>query len=506
MYNVELLVYFCTFYAFKKTCATFDYKFNLGRRKIKEEDLIPLLETAAFLQSEKAIKIISQYMYGNLSLKNYFIYYKLTKLYRLKSLNKFLCNTLLQQHILKEDAKTFYKLSFEDLCEIFSCNELEISSELQLFNAAVDWINYNKVKRSKHMKKFLKLIRLPLLTDEIITDIIKNHKICKSCMTCQDIVVKAIKMKNKSKRKAFDLQFQNRFFSREFETCKLMIVGAKFKGYSKRLYKTAAEFELVKNHIRKVGTTSEMLVPRKECEVAVIGSKIYCFGGTNSDDESLISCEVYCRKTMTWSSIASLPKIVRSTFGTCVCSFMNKIYLFEGYSNWVYDPSLNSWQEIAKVNLKRKESSCAVFQGQCTVLGGLNFGLEESRRKIFKTVETYDHYLDKWTFLPNMQIARSAPGIVAKGNKLYVIAGTNEYFNSIKASEVYDSISKQFTFIASNQSYWSCGSFCFYLNENKIVVNNYFIYDIKSNEWSESTYTISDMYKYSCVKLNKLIL
>ena len=50
----------------------------------------------------------------------------------------------------------FYKLSLEDFCKLFSCNKLKISLELQLFNAAVDWINFNISELSKHMKTFLK--------------------------------------------------------------------------------------------------------------------------------------------------------------------------------------------------------------------------------------------------------------------------------------------------------------------------------------------------------------
>merc|ERR1712240_777685 len=107
-------------------------------------------------------------MYDKLNLNNCCFYFKLCKLYNLKSFKKALCNFILQQHILNEVTSTFYKLSFEDLCEIFSCNELKISSELELFNAAVDWINYNNSERSKHIKTFLKLIRLPLLTNEVL--------------------------------------------------------------------------------------------------------------------------------------------------------------------------------------------------------------------------------------------------------------------------------------------------------------------------------------------------
>ena len=89
-------------------------KILLGRRKITDEELIPLLEAAVILECKEAKNKICQYMYNKLSLNNYYFYFTLSKLYKLKSLKKSLCNFLLQQHILNEVTSTFYKLSFEE--------------------------------------------------------------------------------------------------------------------------------------------------------------------------------------------------------------------------------------------------------------------------------------------------------------------------------------------------------------------------------------------------------
>ena len=68
---------------------------------------------------------------------------------------------------------------------------------------------------------------------------------------------------------------------------------------------------------------------------------------------------------------------------------MNKICFFGGNDlNWVYDPIKDSWDQLLSMNIERYKSSCTVFQGQCVVLGGKNF-----ENKVFKTVESYDHYL-----------------------------------------------------------------------------------------------------------------
>ena len=180
--------------------------------EINDENLIQLLDAANYLDCEKAKTTISYYIFRKLNLKNYLFYYKVCKLYHLKNLTNYCCNYLLQQYILNENKTSFYKLQFEDVCLIFSCSELQVSSELELFNAAVDWINYKPKERTKHMNTFLNLIRLPLLSNRILTDVVKSHKLCCKNISCRKTVKNAIKSKNNCKDKSSNIQFQNRYY------------------------------------------------------------------------------------------------------------------------------------------------------------------------------------------------------------------------------------------------------------------------------------------------------
>ena len=109
-----------------------------------------------------------------------------------------------------------------------------------------------------------------------------------------------------------------------------------------------------------------------------------------------------------------------------------------------------------------------------------------------------------------MQVARSKAGVVAKGNKLFVIGGIDLEFYSLNSSEVYDSISQKFTFIKSNYKIYSTLLFCTNSNGNKIIViydNYYCFYNINTNTWSDK-YCLDfekKIYDYSCVELSKLI-
>ena len=76
-----------------------------------------------------------------------------------------------------------------------------------------------------------------------------------------------------------------------------MFVGGK---HCDDLLQTSSEFEFVKNKFEKVRTTNKMLAQRNYCKTAAIGSKVYCFGGYDSEIKALNTCEAYCRKSGSW--------------------------------------------------------------------------------------------------------------------------------------------------------------------------------------------------------------
>ena len=60
---------------------------------------------------------------------------------------------------------------------------------------------------------------------------------------------------------------------------------------------------------------------------------------------------------------------------------------------------------------ERKFAACTVFEGKIVVSGGVQSN----------TVESYDFYENKWTYLPSMIEYRYFHGSVSVGNKLFVI-------------------------------------------------------------------------------------
>ena len=83
-----------------------------------------------------------------------------------------------------------------------------------------------------------------------------------------------------------------------------------------------------------------------------------------------------------------------------------------------------------------------------------------------KSVEAYDHHVDKWTYLPEMIEEIFNHAAVSMGNKLFVI-GETYYINC----QVFDSYSRKFTIIYSEikVSYFAGQQFKAYSIDNFIV-------------------------------------
>ena len=132
-----------------------------------------------------------------------------------------------------------------------------------------------------------------------------------------------------------------------------------------------------------------------------------------------------------------------SRISFCVCSFMKNMYLIGGYylDDYMYfkicykfEINHNKWTKIANLNIYRSDSAGAVFEGKIVATGGYRYSDRTN------SAESYDHYENKWSNLPDMISWRNGHSSFSMGNKLFVIGGSSNV-----DAEVFDSISRKFT-------------------------------------------------------------
>ena len=445
-----------------------------------------------------------------LTIKNCFFFLELSKLFYLNDLKELLLNIFFKCYLSKFNLTIFFELSFSDLQTLISSSSLQTDSELEIFQSVIDWINYKKSERKNFIDKLLNLVRLPLLTNDLLFNVIQAHPLCSHNEKCKIIIDKALEIKKNKRQFLSSTLLQNRYYCRKFDNKEIKFIG--YEDIKEGVYKPLAlSYKTDSSEINEIKINSKINQLRKDNVISiVIDTKIYCIGGFHYGNEMEFSrsFEVYCQRTNKWTLLPEIPDY-RPDF--CACSFMGKIYVFGGLRltgvNLVYDPDKNSWDEIAQtIKQNRCYSSCTVFNGRCVVVGGDNYS---------KSVETYDHYLNEWKLLPNMQAGRKLPGLLSKGNKLYVISGGQPKFRHYvgyrNTHEVYDCLTKKFTFIASNSDCMELRyRMSLFTNENSIFVldnrrtfydsygRKIFVptYDIVENRWYTKTLNCSHRHDF----------
>ena len=172
---------------------------------------------------------------------------------------------------------------------------------------------------------------------------------------------------------------------------------------------------------------------------------------------------------------------------------------------YTYNFKNDKWLQLIATKENRYLASCTVFEGKIVV------SASKSDNVVYRTlnsVEAYDYYENKWTYLPDMIEERYGHASVSMGNKLFVIGG---YKNT--SCEVFDSFSRKFssfntalirTIIPFNNEAVCVGNkvivFCMQWNYSETKV---FIYDVVNETWSEKKIeVVNNLAGLSYVKYN----
>jgi N-acetylneuraminic acid mutarotase len=166
--------------------------------------------------------------------------------------------------------------------------------------------------------------------------------------------------------------------------------------------------------------------PRQELGVAELDGKIYAVAGLAGRGNAN---EIYDVATNTWSLGANLPVVTDHPWAV---TLNGRVYVGGGTTNRVfrYDPSANSWAEIASsFYVHGGTPAAAVIDGRIYVAGGNGGGM------LGNEVEVYDPATNQWTVRAPMFCARNhtAGGVI--DGRLYVAGGRP---GNQTCHEVYD--------------------------------------------------------------------
>ena len=203
---------------------------------------------------------------------------------------------------------------------------------------------------------------------------------------------------------------------------------------------------------------------------------------------------------------------------------MQKVFIIIQF-NYENDIKTNIWTSIESMIERRMYAACTVFEGKIVVSGG--FREEEISNEVYpdgsmyisldyriiklKSIEGFDFHENKWYYFPDMLSPRINHSAVSIGNKMFLIGGTAEY------SEVFDSITRKFTYIKTLPKWVRTSELDFYdissykvvsigdaiyflqIGDKKINVHSY---EVRKNRFCYKTsIEIESFKKIGCIKV-----
>ena len=150
---------------------------------IKEDALLPAVKTNSIFLNEKVENQVTQSIKENINLQNLVTYYSFADTFKLQKLVKETFRYIERCFTMVCKNKNFLQLDFTYVKHILSSSDLDISSEVEVLNAANELVKFDYVKRNKFAKDLLLKVRLPLLSDHAL-----NNVLCKPYNTRQSSV------------------------------------------------------------------------------------------------------------------------------------------------------------------------------------------------------------------------------------------------------------------------------------------------------------------------------
>ena len=374
----------------------------------------------------------------------------------------------------------FLEIDFALLHRILSSSNLEITSEIEVFDAADAWIRHDTKERSKHAKRLLLQVRFPLLSDCALKHTLNKSSTFKQIEDCRVVIEDVLSEKRMFSQKSKS-HFTNRFCTQPVQTASDEVLDGASVFYKGDVYTFYGASD-------KCTKTYENFYDSDDysSDINDISYKIY------DDNPPIIKYSPLVNKSVKWANWYD-ENIYHCYF--CLCSFMEKIYLLGGFEEdttgvcYSFDPKTRIWTKKQHMLLEKESASAVVFSGRIVVSGGKFWedGEEIGEDELVPTtfVEVYDHISDSWSEFPSMNKRRANHKSFAIRNKLFVFGGHN-------TPEVYDSTCKKFVNLKVptwiNKNYFRY----LYTMGSKIIMDSLF-YDFEKDEWSEQTKEIPEI-------------
>lgn len=454
-----------------------------GTLSINEENVEKILSTSCHFQMPNVIQACSNFLGKQLHVSNaigFTLFAEQQNCDDLYQLSLSFTAKNFMEIVQKSDE--YLRLNVDQLSILLKNNELNVSSEEEVFKALLKWLQHDESKRKMHIQLLLPLVKLSQLTPVFIADYVESF--CTTLET-QKILLDAFKWQLIPERRNLAADSS---IPRKSTVGKLLTIGGmdqnkgsiSIESYDPRENK----WDLLKNMPTRrlqfgcalyqdkllivggrdglktlsnvdaidlqtmtwTSLSSPLATPRHGLGIALMKGALYAVGG-HDGWSYLNSVERLDLTTKTWSYISPM-QTMRSTAGVAVLN--DKLYVVGGRESSIchrttemYDPYTNRWMMKAPMNKRRGGVSVASYNGSLYVVGGHDLPVSNPACQRTSSIEKYDPTTDTWTFIANLEMGKDSIGLAALGNSIIMIGGFDGT-NYLKNVDKFDPESNQF--------------------------------------------------------------
>ncbi|XP_077292532.1 kelch-like protein 15 [Arctopsyche grandis] len=324
--------------------------------------------------------------------------------------------------------QTFLNMSADDVKRLLSSDDLQVSSEEQVFEGLSQWVKHDFINRKNHLYSLMKCIRFPLCSVSFLLEEVMSL-CCESVKGCQLLLVALNWHEMPQKRSNLPLMNSKP----RNKNKQVLIIGQSFGDLL-----TIDAYNLKSKSWTDYPT---MDLKIESFSTAVFKNNILMFGGRNSVKETHDKAYSFDLNTKALKHLAPM-KYKRSESTAAVVNgrtFVMGGYCDEDELNAVeeYDYVENSWKNVAYMKCKRYNHASVVYKENIYVFGGMD------DRGCLNSVEVFNIKKNQWKILSPMKWKRRSAAAVVVDDYIYCIGGYGD--SSLNNVERYHAESDSWT-------------------------------------------------------------
>ncbi|KAJ7427322.1 Kelch-like protein 26 [Willisornis vidua] len=439
-----------------------------------------VLGAAVFLQMVPVVELCEEFLKSAMSVETCLNIGHMATTFSLSSLKESVDAFTFHHFLQISEEEDFLHLPLERLVFFLQSNKLKSCREIDLFRAAVRWLQHDPARRAS-ASRVLCHIRFPLMKSSELVDSVQTLDIMVEDVLCRQYLLEAFNYQilpfrqheMQSPRTAIrsdvlslvtfggtpytdnDRSVSAKVFclpdpgARQFRELADMEVGSSHScvavldnfvyvvGGQHLQYRSGEGAVDVSYrydpHLNQWLRIQAMQESRIQFQLNVLRGMVYATGGRNRSG-SLASVEKYCPKSNEWSYVCSLK---RRTWGHAGATVGDRLYISGGYGISVedkkalhcYDPATDQWEFKAPMNEPRVLHAMVSASSRIYALGGRMDHVDRCFDVL--AVEFYVPEADQWTTVSPMRAGQSEAGCCLLDKKIYIVGGYNWHLNNV---------------------------------------------------------------------------